>query len=143
MSLVTDVIARLESQVPALIKVEGAAELSLLIDKGKLPPRTPAAFVLWLGEDAAPVATVTGVHRQQVTTVIGVVLVESVAGDATGARAYEEAAPLRDAVTDALAGWPPGTGFEPCAYRRGRFVGMPQGKLMIQVDVSTTWQLRK
>src|SRR5258707_688737 len=106
---ISDVVTRLNAQVPALAgRIEGAAQLAALVKEGALPNVTPAAFVLPLGLQGNPGDAVTGMFRQMIGDTIAVVLVISVAGDVTGAASQPEVDMLRDAVIAAVAGWAPG-----------------------------------
>lgn len=142
--LVAAVTARLKLQVAALQnRVEGAAELAALVDKNKLPQRTPAAFVLPLAQDGEANAAATGGHRQRVRETVGVILAVRHAGDATGKHQVAAFVPLLNAVRDALAGWPPDPGYDTFDFLRGRLVGLAGGAALQQLDFRTAWWLIK
>lgn len=140
-ALVDQVATRLRDQVAALKSVGLAAELARLVEKGVVPQRLPAAFVLPIGDDAAPNILAAGGHRQNVTETVGVILIDRVAGDATGGKTLGDIEPVRAAIRAAIAGWEPtAPGAEPFDYRRGRLHGV-FGAVFYQLDFSTTWLL--
>lgn len=142
--LVDAVAARLKVQVADLNdRVEGAAELAALVDKGKLPQRSPSAFVLPLAQDGQANAAATGGHRQKVLEAIGVVVVVRHAGDATGRHQIAAFVPLLNAVRDALAGWEPDSSYEAFDFLRGRLVGLAGGAALQQLDFRTAWWLTR
>jgi hypothetical protein len=129
--------------VPALHqRVEGVADLAGLVGRKQLPPQTPAAWVLWLGDDAGPAADMTGGSRQTVKERIGVLLMHRVAGDSKGTQAQAELEALRVDVRGALAGWEPDSEAEPIEYLRGRLLEVPQGIVFMQLDFVAQWYLR-
>lgn len=143
MSNVDAFITRLKATVPALHeRVEGVADLAGLVGRKQLPPQTPAAWVLWLGEDAGPGTDMTGGTRQTVTEVIGVLLMHRVAGDSKGTQAQAELEALRVDVRSALVGWEPDPAADPIEYRRGRLIEVPQGTAFMQLDFTARWYLR-
>ena len=144
MSPIDEVVERVKAQVPALGgRVETAAELAVLVAKGDKPQRVPAAYVLWLGDDAGPVTTLTGLQRQIVTQHIGVVLVTRHVGDRRGGEQLDDIRPLVEAVKAALTGWEPPGGEDALAYRRGRLLSLTRtGHLFAQVDFKVDAQLR-
>lgn len=141
-SIVDAIIARLESQVPDLRQVEGAAELSEMIERGLLPHRTPAAYVLPLGDDAEDNALGVNAMSQRLTEIVGIVLVVRVAGDARGNRRRQALEPLIEDVRDALLGWVPLPDHDPLEYQRGRLQGMQRAALIHQLDFRTRSYLR-
>ncbi|WP_374653119.1 hypothetical protein [Dongia sp.] len=138
-----NIIARLKAQVTALHgRVEDAGELARLIAAGTAPRQVPAGFVVPIGEDAEPAVDMSGTLRQRVTETIGIVLVNSVAGDASGAKSRAPLDLINDAVKTALVGWEPAPGCDLIEFRRSRLVGLQAGAVFIQTDVLTRWYLR-
>jgi hypothetical protein len=123
--------------------VQGAAELSELIDRNLLPQQMPHAFVLPIGADPAAARAATGPHTQAVTETVGVLLLDRVAGDATGARVLPRLTGLRNSIVQLLAGWTPPGCKRPLAWTRGRLVGLSAGTAFYQADFDTDWTLRK
>ncbi len=141
--LISDVVARLEAQIPILVgRVQTAADLSKLIAENALPQYTPAAFVLPLGFDAAPNSKMSGVHSQTLVERIGVVLLVGNAADATGAMALASIDDLVTQVKLALAGWSPLAGDDVFDVTRGRLTDLRDGLAFYQIDFSTTRFLR-
>lgn len=133
--------ARLISEVSAFQdRVEAIADLSALVKGGRLPNRTPTAFVLPLGETASPADMVTGLYRQVLTENFGVLLITNSANDARGAAGVPDVSALRDQVIDALAGWGPGA--EVLELTRGRLVSLTAGMIIYQIDFKTLKQIR-
>lgn len=137
--LVQAAIDRLEAQVSDLKSVEDAAELSELIRRNILPTRTPAAFVLPLGQEAQPSRSGTGRLHQQVQETLGVVLVYRHAGDKTGGKGRAGLVPVREAVRGALMGWQPHGDYTPLEARRTALQGLAAGAVILQMDFATAW----
>lgn len=98
-------LADLVESVPALAgRVHAAARLAELMARNGLPQVCPAAFVLPLGIGARKADAVTGMYRQSIDRLQGVVLVIRAAGDATGAAGLVQLDPLIEAVIAAVAG---------------------------------------
>lgn len=141
--LVAPVIERVKTQVATLeSRVSGAADLQLLAARDIAPARTPAAYVITLGDDADTLSTATGVTRQRITETIGVVLAHRVAGDPTGDRVTRDLVGLRDDVRAALVGWQPTGADEPLEYKLSRALRMPGDVIALQCNFLARWQLR-
>jgi len=142
--LLDPIKARLEAEVPSLSRrVEGAAELSALVKAGQLPQVTPHAFLLPLGFRAERGESVTGLFTQVVADTVGVLLVERVAGDATGGKVLPKVEALADAVLGALAGWEPDAdAFDVLVPVRGDLVSLTAGTVMFQLNFAVRRQLR-
>tara|TARA_R110000868_G_scaffold314417_1_gene575352 strand:- start:8141 stop:8575 length:435 start_codon:yes stop_codon:yes gene_type:complete len=105
--LIAAVIARLVAEVPALgSRVQGAADLAVLMKRGGIPTITPAAYILPLGMMGGDEDAMTGSYRQDVDRQISVALCLT-SRDRAGAVALDEADQLIDAITTALCGWAP------------------------------------
>jgi hypothetical protein len=142
--LVEAVAQHLREAVPEFGgRVQDAAELAVLIERGILPQVTPAAFVLPLGEDAEPSAVATMFIRQRITEQVAVLLVFRHAGDVTGGRGRAGLEPLKGMTRNALVGWPPHPLLDPIEYRRGRLQGLRGGAVFYQMDFVTRWHLRR
>lgn len=135
------IVARLKSDVPALgSRVEAAAELTAMLQKRGLPQRS-TTFVVPLGLQARPAVDATGLHVQEFTETVGVLLVARV-NDQTGADAMANIRPLIMAVINAIAGWDAGTGYGVFELRRGNLVGIRDGALIYMTEFSINDQLR-
>ena len=140
--VVNGVVERLKAAAPSLGgRVGFVADLSALIAAGNLPARSPAAYVLALGESAGEGAAMVGAQRQRVDETIGVVLVHAVHGDgATGAKSQSVIDAVADEVRQALLGWSPDDDvFAPVEYRRLRPLGLEKGAVVLQLEFATWW----
>lgn len=103
--MIDAMISRLKSQVPDLgNRVQGAADLAALMQKGAVPSVTPAAFVLPVGIGAGKTDTMTGAYRQAIQRRYAVALCLT-SRDRTGERALNEAELLIEDIVAALVGW--------------------------------------
>jgi hypothetical protein len=137
------VMADLVGGIPALAgRVYGAAKLSELMARNALPQVCPAAFTLPLGLRGGQADAVTGLYRQAIEWLEGVLLVTRAAGDATGAAALDQLEPLITDVINAVAGVGPEDGFGVYVLRRGELVSLQQGTLTYQLDFAIEDQLR-
>jgi hypothetical protein len=141
--LLDQVIERLSSLVPDLTgRVEGAAQLALLMGRNELPPVTPAAFVVPLGLDAGAQMDATSVHQQTLTETIAAVLVVDYAGDHQGGLSLPAIDKLANDVIAVMAGWRPDDAIDAFALRRGRMLDARNGTLIYQLDFSMMSFLR-
>lgn len=136
------VAARLTEQVEGLKSIETAAELSALIEAGRLPTRTPAAYVLPLGEDAEASATYANRLSQRVNETIGVVLVVNSRDRVAGSRALGDIQPLKASVQTALIGWKPEHFETAMQMDRSRMFDMSAGYLFYQLDFTSGRHIR-
>jgi hypothetical protein len=135
---------RIETVVPDLAKrVEEIADLAALIRQKQLPAHSPWAFVVPAGIDGGVPDAATGVYRQHVKEVVGVILVLQVPGDPKARRALATLDDLIVDVIQAVCGWSPDDDsigvFE---LRRGRLLSVDGGNVMYQLDFSMDDQLR-
>lgn len=131
--------------VPALAgRIAGAAKLEQLRASGHLGQSAGAqAFVVPLGLQGGAADAVTGLFRQALDRVVGVVLVHRHAGDAAGAKGVESIEPLIEAVIEHVAGWGPEDATGSFRLLRGELVAMQAGGTLIyQLDFSLDDQLR-
>lgn len=134
----------LSSGISALAgRVEGAAQLEHLRANNQLGQVGLSAFVIPMGMRGGAVDAATGLFRQGLERVVGVVLVHRHAGDATGKKGVETIEPLVEAVVRRIAGWTPDDMFGTFRLLRGELVAMLQGGTMIyQLDFAVEDQLR-
>lgn len=129
--------------VPALAgRVHSAAKLAQLSERGGLAQVSPAAFVLPLGLRGGSPDAVTGLFRQRLDRLVGVVIVVRNAGDGTGAAAMVELDPLVDSVIAAVAGWGPDDAAGVFSLARGELVSLVTGTITYQLDFQLEDQLR-
>ena len=103
--MIAAMIARLKSEIPDLgNRVQGAADLAALMQRGAVPTVTPTAFVLPAGIGAGKVDAMTGAYRQNIVRRYSVALCLT-SRDRTGERALDEAESLIEAIVAALVGW--------------------------------------
>jgi hypothetical protein len=139
--MIDAVVARLKAQVPDLgNRVEEAAFLAKLLSEGRMP-QGATAIVVPMGKQGGKSETGAGFYHQEFTATIGVLLVADV-HDQTGKRALERLGPLIMEVITALAGWAPGAELGVFRLARDRMATMNKGRLIYQIDMSITDQLR-
>jgi hypothetical protein len=132
--MLQEIAERLKASCPSLKnRVEGADDYDSALENNKFP--APCAYVVEL-EDSGEPNTMTGVHRQRITTQIGVMMVVSNKRDATGSAAHSNLTIIREEVRAALAGWSP-TDAEPMNFLKGRSV-KPYGANRFWASVFTT-----
>lgn len=132
------------AELPELAgRVAGAARLEALRAGNLLGQVGLNAFVIPMGMRGGAADAATGLFRQGLERVVGVVLVQRNAGDATGQRGVETIEPLIEAVVGHIAGWAPDTMFGVFRLLRGELVAMLQGGTLIyQLDFAVEDQLR-
>ncbi|RIA44046.1 hypothetical protein DFR49_2282 [Hephaestia caeni] len=138
------VMDRVALAAPVLAgRVHSAAKLSEVMQRNQLPQVTPAAFVLPLGLQGGAADAVTGLYRQSVSHVVGVLLAVRAAGDATGAAGLATLDPLIDAVVGGIAGWTPDDDtIGVFTLSRGELLSLSAGTLTYQLDFAIEDQLR-
>ncbi|MEX0971524.1 MAG: hypothetical protein WD046_13885 [Paracoccaceae bacterium] len=138
---IEEIITRLKAQVASFqSRIEAVADLSSLVKGGRLPNRTPSAYVLPLGLQALAADIVAGMYRQGMSETFGVVIITNAANDARGAAGVPDVTGLRDQVIAALAGW--GSGAVVLEVLRGRLVSLNAGMIIYQLEFKTTFQIR-
>ncbi len=136
---------RLAMVAPLQGRIQTAAKFSSLMAAQQLATAAqagPAAFVLPTGLRGGQGEVATGLFRQAVEWMIGVVLVVRAAGDATGADGVVQIGPLIDAVIGVVAGWGPDEAIGVYRVVRGELLSMAGGTLIYQLDFSIDDQLR-
>lgn len=99
------IVARLRAELEAGMHVITAQDLGKVSERAQ---RTPAVHVVYAGPDI----TDDGTMVEIVETWYTVVAVRQVADQVGGQGAREDAAPLLNAVWEALFGWVPGAGYK-------------------------------
>lgn len=131
------------AMIPALAgRVHGAAKLASLLKGNALVQVCPAAFTLPLGISGGAADAVTGLYRQSIDWLDGVLLAVRSAGDATGAAALQELEPLIDATIAAIAGWGPEDMIGVYRLAKGQLVDLNAGFLTYQLEFAIEDQLR-
>jgi hypothetical protein len=133
---------RLEAISALAGRVHGAARLAQLTERGAQAQASTAAFVLPLGLRGGSADAVTGMFRQALDRLVGVVLMVRNVGDATGAAAQAELEPLIEAVIGAIAGWAPDEAIGVYKLARGELVSIAAGTVTYQLDFALDDQLR-
>jgi hypothetical protein len=123
-------------------RVYGAAQLTKLVEANTLGQVSPAAYTLPLGVSGGAATAVTGIYRQEVEWLDGVVLVVKVAGDLTGAKAVEQIEPLIMATILAIAGQDAGDMIGTYRLAKGELFRLAAGVLSYQLDFAIEDQLR-
>lgn len=141
-SRIDQVIDRIKATCPGLsARVEGAAALAALMRSNALPQVTPAAHVVPLGLTAGRAETATGAYRQDIESLVGVLITLRTAGR-TGGEALPDLDDLLQDVIGALAGWGPTEAMGVFRLARGQLVTMAAGTLVYQLDFALPDQLR-
>lgn len=142
MDAVTFLRDRIDGGVPALTgRVEGAIAFAELMRQNSLPQVTPAAFVLPLGMQGGAVDAVTGLFRQEVREIVGVMLVLR-SFSRTGDKAVPELDTLIDAVVSVVAGAEMPGAIGVFSVARGSIVSMTAGTIVYQLEFQLSDQLR-
>lgn len=123
-------------------RVFGAVKLGEQMERGSLIQSGSAAFVLPLGLRGGTADAATGLFRQSLDRLIGVVLVLKNVGDTTGEKALLELDPLIEDVIELLAGWAPDDAFGVFTLARGELVSIAAGTITYQLDFAIEDQLR-
>ena len=104
--MIDAIMQRLLANAAGLRSVQGALDLTRLLQSKGLPGEGPAAFVVPVGLRGGAVQDATGLFVQNTDETIGVVVVfRNVEAGARGAA--DPVKPVIDAVIAALAGWGP------------------------------------
>ncbi len=136
-------LTELVEAVPALSgRVSDAAAFSTLRARNQLGHVSHAAYVLPLGLQGGKADAASGLFRQDVRWLWGVVLVVRAANEPTGAAALIKLTPLITAVIEAVAGAEDEAGFGVFTVARGEFVSLDAGLLIFQLDFAIDDQLR-
>lgn len=115
--LITGLIDRLQSEVPDLRLIAGAAGFAAASERN--PPATPACYVFLTGERGDEESIDDASAIQRIDSSVSVVLVTRHAGAATGASAASDLRPLAEAVKSALRGFAPSAEHNPMRYESG------------------------
>lgn len=121
---------------------EPAAKFSELVARNHLPQVAPAGFILPLGLRGQRADAVTGLYRQSLVEMMGIVMVLRSAGDATGGKSTDQITELRDVVIRRIAGWAPDFALGVFTVSRGELVSLSAGTLVYQIDFALETQLR-
>lgn len=144
MALATSVIARLKSQVTAFSnRVEGAADLTKLVNAGNLPQVTPAAHVVPAGLTGGKAHAITLAFDQMVTRQISVI-VSFRQRDKTSTRGLDDVEDLLNETILALLGWTPDDANTTGVFElRGvRLLSIAGDALVYQIDFTLPDHLR-
>lgn len=129
--------------IPALAgRVQGAAKLAQLTEKGAQMTADRAAFVLPLGLRGGAASAAAGLYRQSIDRLVGVVLMVRNRGDDTGEKAALEMSDLVDAVIAAVVGGGPEEAIGVYTLVRGELVSIAAGTITYQLDFALEDQLR-
>jgi hypothetical protein len=140
--LVDATVARLIDRVPELGQVRRAAEFAALQRSNAAPQTAVAAYVLPGGLDAAAPSRATGVHHQDVTRLVSVILFLR-GSDPAGDRLLDDIEALMGRIIEALAGWaPPGEMRDPFAFRRARTQPWTPGSFITEFTFAARDRLR-
>lgn len=141
--MIDAIIQRLSAEVTAITgRVQGAVEFGALVENGKVPPVTPAAFVIPGGMIGGAASAAAGAFIQNTEDVVQIVLALR-SHDASGARGLDPLKALIDAVLVCLCGWRPAPSAPGVLMlQRGALVSLTAGLILFQIDLSLSNQLR-
>lgn len=123
-------------------RIHGAAKLEELVRTNQLSQVSPAAYTLPLGVMGGKADAATGLYRQEVVWLEGVVLVVRTAGDATGAAGLQQLRPLIIATIEAIAGLDAPGMIGVWRLVKGELFNLQAGCLTYQLDFAIDDQLR-
>lgn len=132
------VIARLSAQVSALKTVAGTAEFA---GAETAPKQLPACYVIPLVEKASGNDLETGVE-QHVVVRFGVAIAIRNVKDARGQAGQAALKTVRDAISAALLGWEPATGYDPVLFGSGQLIKLGNSVLWWQDEFVTGYYRR-
>lgn len=137
--MIAGLVDRLAAECGAVFRRIGdAAELAAI----EAVTQTPAAFVVPLAETGSG-RDAMGAVIQDLTIRFAVLVVQRRAGDRTGSRQAALLGDLRNAVKDALIGWPPEADDGPCRFVRGSLLDLEAGELRWADEYEFTRQYRR
>jgi hypothetical protein len=108
---------RLRATMPGLRTIAGLTQYAALKANPPLEKR-PAVYVLALEDTARPNSMASGVHRQQVSCSISIVILFSDLSDSRGEGALKSIEQLYRQMRGALVGWSPPVPAEPASGPR-------------------------
>lgn len=132
--LTVDIAERLRQQAQTQTQfalIGTVADLAALAD---MPRVMPALYVVPLAESAEAPDTIGATSQQLHTAVFGLQYVVRHAGDASGAKATEALAALRETVQAALVGWRPPGCIDYLQFQRGELVDLMDGGVIAWRD---------
>lgn len=140
---IEEVKARIDATVPELAgKLLEAADFADLVERKKMPQRTPAGYVLPGGLRGGAARAITGYFEQAIDEIVKVVLVEKVANDPLRSKAVANAVPLVRSLIEAVAGWAPDDAIGSFKLVGAELIGAVGGTLIFEIDFALDDQLR-
>lgn len=141
--MIDAIIQKLSGEVAVITgRVQGALEFGALVEHAKVPPVTPAVFVIPGGMIGGSSSAAAGAFIQNTEDVVQVILALR-SHDAVGARGLDPLKALIDAVLACLCGWrPTPTAPGVLVLQRGALVSLNAGLILFQIDLSLSNQLR-
>ncbi len=148
-TLIEKVVTQIDTNVSDLTgRVEEVADLAELVRQKALPQRSPASYVIPVGLNGQTADAVTGLFRQWLGQVVGVVLIAEALGDPKAKAAQQKIDVLVMAVIKAVAGWiPVADAGDTSVYGegnvlRGRLISVNAGVVIYQLDFQFKQQIR-
>lgn len=137
------IVARIEAACPVLTGRMGTAlQYAEAIRRGQAPQVTPAGFVLPVGLRGGQADAATGLFRQSIDRVLGVVLVIRSAADPLGTKVGDQLDEMVADVIAAIVGWGPDSAIGVYRLSRGNLLGLEGGVATYQLDFILDDQLR-
>lgn len=110
--MIAEILTRLTNAAPALTSVEFAEDIDGLVNATQRD--SGAAFVVPFRERARPSPVMTAGHRQMVSVQFLVAFVSRNYADDLGAHRVADFSLWKGQIEQALAGWTPASGVDPC-----------------------------
>lgn len=140
--LMAAVKARLLEPTPVIERVNGAAALAQLTERGQLAQAGTAAFVVPMGIGTGEPDIVTGLYRQPIDRLVGVVIALRNLRDGTGEDGFVELDPLVEGTIARLAGWAPAAAIGELRLVKGELIQIVAGTITYQLSFALADQLR-
>lgn len=129
MTVVSEIIDRLQDADTPFALVQGAAELSLVKDR---PRSTPAAYVLAAKETSGENRRVNGPVYQRLERDVSVIMVASNLSDEDGAAAADDIEALKTYVRGRLVGFLTTDAADPITHVQGEIVQAAKGAVWFE-----------
>jgi len=142
MTLLSDVVSRLSTELSELGAIETVVDLAALVQNGALPQRDVTLFVVPLGFDDLGGESAANIHTQSIQEAIGVIIAVKARGDAKALKSLPTIDGIKDRVVNGLAGWAPDHTVGVFKALRGRIVSVSGGLVLFQLDFAIVDQLR-
>jgi hypothetical protein len=139
-----EIVDRLKATaMPPLRLVGKSADMPSAQGQSRGVVQSPSAYVVPIGDNAAPNRFATGAHIQEVAETFGVLLVVRDLSDAKGGAAAASFSTVKAAIRNSLVAWTPNNVDMPIELVDGRMVDVINGEVWWLERYRSTSQLRK